>query len=376
MAITSNVPYQASVVSAHHHAAKPTQSLLSHSTICYPTREGDISCTMAPEKRNHFLDADESDEDVGRDYDSEDELQKGGRSAKRRRVDDDSDREDEFSDGEHDRSGEEDNQWEGEADGEEPASLAQDKEKTSKDARKKVAELPGVSKPLTKKNLVATEAAIKKSGVVYLSRIPPFMKPAKLRSLLEPYGSINRIFLSPEDPAAHTRRVKAGGNKKRSFTDGWVEFVNKKDAKTVCDLLNARPIGGKKGSYYRDDIWNLLYLKGFKWHNLTEQIAAENAERTSRMRAEISKTTKENKEFVRNVERAKMLDGIEAKNAAKKEKNKDAAVAAAADGVDKEAKRDAGGKERTRTFAQIPLAKKKKAEDQPEQVKRVLSRIF
>ncbi|RKU40970.1 RNA-binding ATPase activator esf2 [Coniochaeta pulveracea] len=326
---------------------------------------------MAPEKRNHFLDADESDEDVGRDYDSEDDLQKGGRSAKRRRVDDQSDGEDDFSDDGHDTAGEED-----EADAEDQASTTLDNDRTQKDARKKVAELPGVSKPLTKKNLVATEAAIKKSGVVYLSRIPPFMKPAKLRSLLEPYGAINRIFLSPEDPAAHTRRVKAGGNKKRSFTDGWVEFVNKKDAKTVCELLNARPIGGKKGSYYRDDIWNLLYLKGFKWHNLTEQIAAENAERTSRMRAEISKTTKENKEFIRNVERAKMLDGITAKNTAKKEKNKEVTDGTVGDSTDKGVKKDAVGKERKITFAQIPLAKKRKPEDQPDQVKRVLSRIF
>lgn len=91
------------------------------------------------------------------------------------------------------------------------------------------------------------------------------MKPQKLRSLLEPYGTINRIFLSPEDPTAHSRRVKNGGNKKRSFTDGWVEFVKKKDAKAAVDLLRGQVIGGKKGSYYRDDLWSLSYLKGFKW---------------------------------------------------------------------------------------------------------------
>jgi ESF2/ABP1 family protein len=332
---------------------------------------------MAPEKRNHFLDADESDEDVGRDYDSEDDLQKGGRSAKRRRVEDEDEDEDAYSDDGQDSAGEEDDQSDTNADEQQQTHTSVDKNKTPKDAKKTIADLPGVSKPLTKKNLVATEAAIKKSGVVYLSRIPPFMKPTKLRSLLEPYGAINRIFLSPEDPTAHTRRVKSGGNKKRSFTDGWVEFVNKKDAKAVCELLNARTIGGKKGSYYRDDIWNLLYLKGFKWHNLTEQIAAENAERTSRMRAEISKTTKENKEFVRNVERAKMLDGIEAKAAAKKEKNNGASDTGGVDGKDKEAKKDFG-KERPRTFVQIPLAKKKQTaeKDQPEQVKRVLRSIF
>ena len=29
-------------------------------------------------------------------------------------------------------------------------------------------------------------AAIKRSGVIYLSSLPPFMKPAKLKSVLEP----------------------------------------------------------------------------------------------------------------------------------------------------------------------------------------------
>jgi ESF2/ABP1 family protein len=38
------------------------------------------------------------------------------------------------------------------------------------------------------------------------------------------------------------------------------------------------------------------------------------------MRAEISKTTKENKLFVLNVERAKMLEGIESKKDAKRMK--------------------------------------------------------
>ncbi len=35
-------------------------------------------------------------------------------------------------------------------------------------------------------------------GVVYLSRIPPCMKPHKLKHLLSPYGGIGRVFLQPE----------------------------------------------------------------------------------------------------------------------------------------------------------------------------------
>ena len=317
---------------------------------------------MATRQHNDFLDADQSDDDSVQGYGSEiEDLRKGGRSPKRRRVESD------VSDDQDEETLEEENTGDEERDLKD-ADVTEPDSKSRKSTRG--AELPGVSKPLTKKNLVATTAAIKRSGVVYLSRIPPFMKPQKLRSLLEPYGAINRIFLSPEDPASHTRRVRNGGNKKRSFTDGWVEYVNKADAKHACELLNARIIGGKKGTYYHDDVWNLLYLKGFKWHNLTEQIAAENAERASRMRAEISKTTKENKTFVQNVERAKMLEGIEAKKVAKRKKGDENSAKS------HEAVRDNKVGERPRRFTQTQVASKKRLEDQPEQVKRVLSKIF
>ncbi|KAK5658263.1 hypothetical protein OQA88_2238 [Cercophora sp. LCS_1] len=331
---------------------------------------------MSADKRNEFLDAGDSDDEVVRDNDSDDELQKGGRSAKRRRVENEESDVDDFSNEDEDvedggadlgdRSTDDTKQKTDETTGEGK------REKKSK-LEGKDDELPGVTKPLSKKSLIQTEAAIKKSGVVYISRVPPYMNPAKLRSLLEPYGKINRLFLAPEDPTARARRVKSGGNKKKSFTEGWVEFVKKKDAKKVCELLNGQTIGGKKGTYYRDDIWTLLYLSGFKWQDLTRQIAAENAERASRMRAEISKTIKENKEFVRNVEKAKMLDGIQSKAAAKKKQAPESAVDA-----DAPPAAEAGSsKDRTRTFAQVPLAKKRKFDvEQPEQVQRVLSKIF
>ncbi len=112
-------------------------------------------------------------------------------------------------------------------------------------------------------------------------------------------------------------------------------------------------------------------------HHLTEQIAAENAERASRMRAEISKTTRENKEFVSNVERAKVLNGIQSKNAAKRKKADD--DERGENGGEQAAERPAAGsvQERRRTFKQVPLAKKRRQdEQQPEQVQRVLSKIF
>ncbi|ROV95264.1 hypothetical protein VPNG_08983 [Cytospora leucostoma] len=340
---------------------------------------------MAPaEKRNHFLDAEDSEDDVVQDN-SDDELQKGGRTAKRRKIEDDSDFDDDESDAEVSDNNDDDDE-----DEQEEASAKADKDGGSEKKKAGTAKTKGddadkptkkdeqpsdirLVKSLTRKNLVATEAAIKKSGVVYLSRIPPFMKPQKLRSLLETYGKINRLFLAPQDPHVHARRVKAGGNRKKMYTEGWVEFVKKKDAKAVCELLNAQTIGGKKGTYYRDDIWILKYLKGFKWHHLTEQIATESAERSSRMMAEIMREKRDNKDFVQKVEKAKVLDGMQTKRAAKKKGTeedgaaKEEAPAAAAEAV---------RAERPRKFKQKALAPKKEATSQPETAKKALSKIF
>ncbi|KAG9247352.1 hypothetical protein BJ878DRAFT_539363 [Calycina marina] len=332
---------------------------------------------MTTRTYNEFLDLHESEESGSDGYDSEvNNLRKGDTRAKRRKTDSEEDDENESNSDEEVaevieavRSGPEaqDGPLES-ADLEEQESMS-----IPKKTRKGPDDLPGISKPLTKKNLVATDKAIRKSGVVYLSRVPPFMKPTKLRSLLEPYGAINRIFLTPEDPTSHTRRVRSGGNKKRSFTDGWVEFVSKRAAREACELLNGQTIGGKKGTYYRDDVWTLIYLKDFKWSNLTEEIAAENAEKSARMRAEISKSTKENKEFVQNAARAKIWETREGKQAAKRKKEEtDAKVS----GKDVVARKATSGGERPRTFTQTSVATKKAANAQPDQLKRVLSKIL
>jgi hypothetical protein len=70
---------------------------------------------------------------------------------------------------------------------------------------------------------------------------------------------------------AYLRR-KYTSTKKPHFTEGWVEFKDKKVARKVADMLNAQPIGGKKGTRWRDDVWTMKYLPKFKWNMLTEQV--------------------------------------------------------------------------------------------------------
>ena len=270
-------------------------------------------------KRDWFATGDSDEEE--QDYHSEVEGSKGrsftGRNSKRRKLDsDESENEDDESDNEAEKSFEtareslksqndrvENDEFVVEDEDEVENGLAVNPALSAHD-RAKIA---------TK--LAKQQAKASKTGVLYISRVPPFMKPHTLKHLLQPYApaGLERIFLTPEDHETHKSRVKSGGNKKKSFLDGWVEFVSKREAKLVAETLNGKNIGGKKGNYYYDDVWNLKYLKGFKWRHLTEQIANENAERSARLRAETVRERKETKEFLRNVERAKMLDGMDKK---------------------------------------------------------------
>ena len=45
------------------------------------------------------------------------------------------------------------------------------------------------------------------------------------------------------DPVIRKRRKKFGGNKKRNYTEGWVEFTSRRVARMVAVMLNNRPIG-------------------------------------------------------------------------------------------------------------------------------------
>ncbi|KAG7662557.1 ESF2 [[Candida] subhashii] len=193
--------------------------------------------------------------------------------------------------------------------------LDESKSSTSKNNKK--------LKKLTSEELEKEQKRIKRTGVCYLSRIPPYMKPSKLRSVLSRFGAIDRLFLKPEDSAIYHKRVKYGGNKKKNFTEGWVEFVNKKDAKLCASTLNGNKLGGKKTSYYYDDIINIKYLSGFKWLDLTQQIAKENEVRQAKLALELSHQQKLNKSFINNVEKSKMITNIQKKRKQKSDSKND-----------------------------------------------------
>ena len=46
----------------------------------------------------------------------------------------------------------------------------------------------------------SSDDSVKKTipGIVYLSSVPPFMRPHKLKHLLSQYGAVGRVYLQPE----------------------------------------------------------------------------------------------------------------------------------------------------------------------------------
>ncbi|KAI1151402.1 Pre-rRNA-processing protein ESF2 [Nemania diffusa] len=217
---------------------------------------------MPAEKRNHFLDIDESDDDGSQGYDSEAEQPPKGTSKSRKLNQDDGSDEEPLSDDEIFGEG-------GDGD-EEEEELEED----------------GLRQETASRDGATSEKAVKRSGVIYISKIPPF------------------IYLAPKDAQIWARRLQQGQDRK-NFNKAAVNTLNSTTLAAVGIV--------KKGSYYHDDIWSLQYLKGFKW--------SDTAEQQSRTCAEISKATKENKR----------LEGIQSKAEVKKFRDTENTIKATAD---------------------------------------------
>lgn len=140
----------------------------------------------------------------------------------------------------------------------------------------------------------------RRSGVLYLSRIPVGMKPQDLRKLLDDYG-MKRCYLVPLKNKLET----IDGQKVQAYKEGWVEFDDKIYAKLAEYQLNGRKIGGSKKCPYKDELWNLKYLHKFKWNNLIENITMEKKIIEKKLKTEIAQSKRESDFIVKNYEKSK-----------------------------------------------------------------------
>ncbi|KAM4696696.1 activator of basal transcription 1 [Rhinophrynus dorsalis] len=163
-----------------------------------------------------------------------------------------------------------------------------------------------VPEPSKKKSVVP--------GIIYLGHIPPRLRPRHIRNMLSVHGEVGRIFLQAEDRFVRKKKKKAGSNA-RDFTEGWVEFRDKRVAKLLATSLNNTPMGTRKKNRFHDDLWNMKYLHRFKWSHLSERLAIERQVRQQRMRAEVSQAKRETNFYLQNVERSKKFSKADRKRA-------------------------------------------------------------
>lgn len=128
-----------------------------------------------------------------------------------------------------------------------------------------------------------------KRGIVYLGHIPDGLNPKSIRLLLGKFGEIDRIYLELDK----SLKKNSKSSKKSRYVEGWVEFKKKSIAKMVAATLNGTTIGGKRRTRFYGALWNLKYLKRFKWSHLTEQMNYEKALVDQKLRIEMRLAKKE-----------------------------------------------------------------------------------
>ena len=90
-------------------------------------------------------------------------------------------------------------------------------------------------------------------GVIYLSRIPTKMNVTLLRQYFDEYAPTGRIYLQ----LAEKVEGKAKRERGPKYSEGWVEFKSKRDAKLIAKQLNNQQVGGRRRTPWYEDIWNI-----------------------------------------------------------------------------------------------------------------------
>lgn len=115
---------------------------------------------------------------------------------------------------------------------------------------------------------------------------------------------------------ADVKTAKAGKHTSHRFVEGWLEFTDKAVARQTAEYLNAQPIGGKPSSAFYHDLWSIKYLPRFKWAQLSGSLST--APEAALLRNEISQSKKDQAQYLRQVEKARVQGKIEEKRSKKR----------------------------------------------------------
>ena len=99
----------------------------------------------------------------------------------------------------------------------------------------------------------------KKPGILYVKNISAGIQFKEVKNIFEKFGNLGRIFFIKRHE--HTSKFKI---QKIHRVAGWIEYLNKKDAKQAMAYLKKYSLS----SYLSTNI-SVEYLRNFSWEELT-----------------------------------------------------------------------------------------------------------
>jgi ESF2/ABP1 family protein len=207
---------------------------------------------MTTRTHNEFLDIAPSDDESASDrgYDSEENVAKSkGRAVKRRRT---ANTQDFFGvESDNDESADEnDEEEERDVKGKQSkqsktTQSASDDAEEDEDEDDEGGAFLDTSKPTKPVKPLSTkplkESKKNKTGVVYLSSLPPYLKPFALKNMIEKrnFGPVTKVFLSPRMPnnSGPTRK----SNSRQLYNDGWLEFQSVSPQSIIFERTRLTP---------------------------------------------------------------------------------------------------------------------------------------
>lgn len=141
-------------------------------------------------------------------------------------------------------------------------------------------------------DMIDNKKKVKKKGILYIARVPPGMKPSHLKRVLSDFCDVERVWCTSTD--------KENKKSRRAPSEAWVEVSSSKKAKKVARLLHMRPMGFGR---FKEDLWNMKYLKGVEWHHLSTQHLHKKKMREKRLQQHIADAKKTANFYLQQIEK-------------------------------------------------------------------------
>lgn len=147
-------------------------------------------------------------------------------------------------------------------------------------------------------------------GIVRILAIPRCATPAAIRQLLSHHGTIDRVYLKPENIANAVARA-AGTNEAiyTKYVDGYVEFVDASQAKFVCQILNGKSmsygLAHEKKSRFSRYVWRLVHMPNMQWTDINYEQSCLARSREAIIRAELATRSKNLGDYLLRLQRSR-----------------------------------------------------------------------